>query len=25
VRRDVYIVGLFDGHIVGVRMFAVET
>jgi len=25
VRRDVYVVGLFDGHIVGVRMFAVET
>ncbi len=25
VRRDVYAVGLFDGHIVGVRMFAVET
>lgn len=25
VRRDVYIVGLFEGHIVGVRMFAVET
>ena len=25
VRRDIYVVGLFDGHIVGVRMFAVET
>ncbi len=25
VRRDIYAVGLFDGHIVGVRMFAVET
>ena len=25
VRRDVYVVGLFDGHIVGVRMFAIET
>jgi hypothetical protein len=25
VRRDVYVVGLFDGHIVGARMFAVET
>ena len=25
VRRDVYAVGLFEGHIVGVRMFAVET
>ncbi len=25
VRRDVYVVGLFDGHIVGVRMFAAET
>ena len=25
VRRDVYVVGIFDGHIVGVRMFAVET
>ncbi len=25
VRRDVYAVGLFQGHIVGVRMFAVET
>jgi hypothetical protein len=25
VRRDVYVVGLFDGHLVGVRMFAVET
>lgn len=25
VRRDVYVVGLFQGHIVGVRMFAIET
>ncbi len=25
VRREVYAVGLFQGHIVGVRMFAVET
>ena len=25
IRRDVYVVGLFDGHIVGVRLFAVET
>jgi len=25
IRRDVYVVGLFDGHIVGVRMFAIET
>jgi hypothetical protein len=25
VRRDVYVVGLFDGHIVGARMFAIET
>lgn len=25
VRREVYIVGLFNGHIVGVRTFAVET
>lgn len=25
VRRDIYVVGLFDGHIVGIRMFAVET
>ncbi len=25
VRRDVYVVGLFDGHIIGVRMFAIET
>ncbi len=25
VRRDIYVVGIFDGHIVGVRMFAVET
>ncbi len=25
IRRDVYVVGLFDGHIVGVRMFGVET
>ena len=25
IRRDVYVVGLFDGHIVGVRIFAVET
>ena len=25
LRRDIYAVGLFDGHIVGVRMFAVET
>ncbi len=25
VRREVYVVGLFNGHIVGVRTFAVET
>ena len=25
VRRDVYAVGLFQGHIVGIRTFAVET
>jgi len=25
VRREVYAIGLFQGHIVGVRMFAVET
>ena len=25
IRRDVYVVGLFDDHIVGVRMFAIET
>lgn len=25
VRRDVYVVGLFQGHIVDVRMFAIET
>ena len=25
VRRDIYAVGLFEGHIVGVRMFGVET
>ncbi len=25
VRREVYIVGLFQGHIIGVRTFAVET
>ena len=25
VRRDIYAVGLFDGHIIGVRMFAIET
>ena len=25
VRRDIYVVGLFQGHIVGVRMFAIET
>ena len=25
VRREVYVVGLFQGHIVGVRTFAVET
>ncbi len=25
LRRDIYVVGLFDDHIVGVRMFAVET
>lgn len=25
VRRDIYVVGLFDGHIVGMRMFAIET
>ena len=25
VRRDVYVVGLFNGHIVGIRTFAVET
>jgi len=25
IRRDVYVVGLFQGHIVGVRMFAIET
>jgi hypothetical protein len=25
IRRDIYAVGLFQGHIVGVRMFAVET
>ncbi len=25
VRRDVYVVGVFNGHIVGIRMFAVET
>lgn len=24
-RRDIYVVGLLDGHIVGVRTFAVET
>lgn len=25
VRRDVYVVGLFNGHIVGIRTFGVET
>lgn len=25
VRRDIYAVGLFEGHIAGVRMFGVET
>ncbi len=25
VRREVYVVGLFNGHIVGIRTFAVET
>lgn len=25
IRRDVYVVGLFQGHIVGARMFAIET
>ena len=25
VRRDIYVVGLFDGHIVGIRTFGVET
>lgn len=25
LRRDIYVIGLFDGHIVGVRMFAIET
>ena len=25
IRRDIYAVGLFQGHILGVRMFAVET
>ena len=25
IRRDVYVVGLFQGHIVGVKTFAVET
>lgn len=25
VRRDVYVVGLFQGHIVGIRTFGVET
>jgi hypothetical protein len=25
IRRDVYVVGLFQGHIVGVRMFTIET
>ena len=25
VRRDVYVIGLFQGHIVGIRTFAVET
>ena len=25
IRRDIYVVGLFQGHIVGVRMFAIET
>jgi len=25
IRREVYAVGLFQGHIVGVRMFAIET
>ncbi len=25
VRREVYVVGLFQGHIIGVRIFAVET
>jgi hypothetical protein len=25
VRREVYVVGLFQGHIIGVRTFAVET
>lgn len=25
IRRDVYVVGLFQGHIVGIRTFAVET
>lgn len=25
VRRDVYVIGLFNGHIVGIRTFAVET
>lgn len=25
VQRDIYVVGLFDSHIVGIRMFAIET
>jgi len=25
IRRDIYAVGLFQGHIVGIRTFAVET
>ncbi len=25
VRRDIYVVGIFDGHVVGIRTFGVET